>query len=342
MTDVIAGERQFAETIGMSSNPSFADTSGRPVREARFRLTSDNPFSVIYQSPESVVAGPVRGEPLHNGEVLTLARACAALGAGHINLCIASVTGRDGTLGLIHGLKGIPGITKVSLTTMGCDLAGHAGDLVDAGLDELRINLDTLRVGRYAKITGTGLLEGALQSFREALASPLPVVRINMVVMRGVNADELDDYAEMILESRARVCFYELVPYSWAGWMKDAVFDSDTILADIRTRTSMVECKDREDAEVVWYRHPDHPGLFGIVPNLSERRCSGCDRIRFTEDGRVQACRYSVPDDRLVVSMRAGGSDADIEKAAREALADKPRERPGIAGLQEIALACRS
>ncbi len=316
---------------------AWRDNQGRAVKEARFRLATDNPFRMIYRAPESLTAGAADSTALQNGEIVNLARVLVSLGVEHVHLTAATTSNYAGLPGLIHGIKANAGAQTVSLTTMGTDLAATVSDLHAAGLDSIHLSLDTLRHGRYMKITGTQLLDQACSGYEAAKKAGYESVKINTVVMKGVNADELDDFVAMVEETHDQVRFIELMPFTNVGWMQGAVFPWSLMVENVRCRYPLVEIPDRQTLDLKEYRIPDRTGTVGFVPALSETFCNQCDRIRFTADGRVQSCQFAEPDSRIREALRRGVGDAELAEVVKAVMNAKPAHRPELEQLRQIA-----
>jgi cyclic pyranopterin phosphate synthase len=322
------GTEHLAETL-------TTDAYGRHVKEVRFRLGGPNPFKLIYRAPEEVATVGAGQEPLTAEQILVLTRMFVELGADHFLIACPVISGSIDVPQLVGRMKALSGVKKVTLTTMGTDLAPAIESLKAAGLDEIHVNLDTLRTGRYTKVTGTSLLPQALQGLDCAFSSGIPV-KINMVVMNGVNADELGEFHALAKEHDSEVRFIELVPFSQDSWKSDATVKWSDTKADLESLVPLVPLPAEDHGELMKFHTPGEPGIVTFVRSLSESFCSTCDRVRVKADGRIQSCQFSKPDARVRDALIAGKPESDITLLLRETLAEKPQCRPELLHLQEM------
>ena len=323
--------------IDSTENGPISDSFGRRIRQVRFRLNLDNSFKLIYRAAESIVAGEATGETLQKSEVVKLTKTFVALGVDHVHLSVSSLVGDVSLPELVSELKAEAGAKHVSLTTLDMRLAPVINDLAEAGLDEIHLSIDSLRPGRSLKITGRDQSLDSKLGFEAALASTIPTVVVNTVVMKGVNADEVIDFVALVEHTRAQIRFIELVPFAHSKWMEDAKFSADQIKADLASSVPMVQVPSELPSDVEVFRIPDKTGTIGIVATMSQSFCSNCDRVRFTSDGRLQSCQYSVADPTLRDELRSGATVEELTASAARLIAAKPKQRPEYHDLQLLA-----
>ena len=267
------------------------DTFGRTIDYIRLSVTDKCNLRCIYCVPGGVSRCSLRERGgLEFEKIISFLRVARKYGLKKVRITGGEPLLRKDIVRLVREIKRT-GVEDLSLTTNGQLLSGMAMELKKAGLDRVNISLDSLRSGRYREITGGGSLASALQAITEAerVFWPAPV-KINMVSIKGVNGDEIPDFARMTLERSFHVRFIELMPVGGcnfdslriiSGEAKKAVSSVGRLLPLGRTGSS-----DN-------YRLSDAKGVIGFISPMSEHFCDSCNRLRITSAGKIRPCLFS-------------------------------------------------
>lgn len=255
-----------------------------------------------------------RSDILSYEEIERVARVCVErYGFGSIRLTGGEPTVRAHLPVLVGRLAALG--VDLSMTTNGATLAASAGDLRRAGLGRVNISLDSLRSDRFAKITGRDALDKVLAGIDAALAAGFAPVKINCVVVRGVNHDEVLDLAELGRNKGIEIRFIEWMPLDGDGqWSQSQVVPAGEILAEVGRRWPLVAVA-RGAAPAERFAYADGRGHVGIIGSVTEPFCGSCDRVRLTAEGQLRNCLFAVREADLRQVLRGGGSDDDLAMA---------------------------
>ena len=309
------------------------DAQGRTIAYLRISLTDRCNLRCSYCSPAE---HEVPSHLLTRAEVARLAAVFGGLGVRRVRLTGGEPTLRGDLLGIVEDLRGAPGIEEVALTTNGQRLAALAAPLAAAGLGALNVSLDTLDAGRLLRISGPGArLDEILAGLDAAAGAGFPHLKVNAVVMGGVNEDELGALVRHAWERGASPRFIELMPFG--DGVPVPVARMKRLLADQGIR--LVPDGKRGWGPAHYMREEGGSRHVGFIGALTENFCDACNRARVAADGGFQACLGG--DDRFNLRdrMRAGATDADLAAVVREALGQKaPRHHMDDAGSRLVLL----
>jgi cyclic pyranopterin phosphate synthase len=305
---------------------NLRDTHGRVIDYLRVSVTDRCDLRCVYCTP-----GPRRrpaAEPLSDDEILRVVRAAARLGVRRVRLTGGEPTLRRGLTRLVADIAGVDSVEEVSLTTNGQRLARMAGELAEAGLRRVNVSLDSLRPERYRQITRGGDLGRVLDGLAAAEAAGLSPIKLNAVVVRGVNDDELLDLARTSVEHPWHMRFIELMPVgNRRDWGAGFPGPDNRFMpvAEMRHRLAGMTLEPvgspAGGGPARSFRLPGAPGTLGFIAPLSERFCRSCNRLRLTSDGRLRPCLLAGAD----LSIRAAlDSGAELEPLLLQAVAAKP------------------
>jgi GTP 3',8-cyclase len=291
------------------------DSLGRDISYLRLSVTDKCNCRCVYCMPAEGVAHHMHGEVLSFEEMREIVEAATELGVRKVRITGGEPLVRRGILDLVRMIAEVPGVEDLAMTTNATLLAPVAGELRRAGLNRLNISLDTLKPERYGHITRIGELSQALAGIEAARAEGFQDLKINCVLMGGVNDDEICDFVRLAKENPYEVRFIELMPMGeCADWPSERFISGDAVLAAVpeleRLGASGV-------AEL--YAGPGYLGLVGLIRAVSHRFCSGCDRIRVTADGRLKPCLHSEAE----VALR-GLHGGELVEALRAGISAKP------------------
>jgi cyclic pyranopterin phosphate synthase len=300
----------------------LVDGYGRVHRDLRISVTDRCNFRCTYCMPEEGMQWLPRDQVLSFEEIERIARVCVErFGIDSIRLTGGEPTVRAHLPVLVGKLAALG--ADVALTTNGATLRTLAGDLVAAGLRRVNISLDTLRRERFVDLTRRDALDNVLDGIEAAKEAGLDPVKVNAVVMRGVNDDEVLDLATFGRDRGVVVRFIEWMPLDAdERWQSDAVVSQDEILHTIDA-VYPVEAirRGHEPAERFAYR--DGVGEVGVIPSVTRPFCGSCDRIRLTADGQLRSCLFAVDEIDLRALLRGGAPDDEVGAAVQRCVAAK-------------------
>lgn len=304
------------------------DAYDRPIQYLRVSVTDRCNLRCVYCMPEEGVAKLSRQDVLRNEEIVRIVRIAVETGFAHIRLTGGEPLVRKGIVDLVAELARIPGLDDLSMTTNGILLRQYAAPLARAGLRRINISLDTLRPERFRQITRWGNLEDVLAGREAALAAGLRPVKINMVVIQGLNDDEVVDMARMTLQPDWHIRFIEVMPVG-AGvyWSGDGVVSSMEIRARIEEALGPLTPIPAEAGigPARYYRLPGAAGTVGFISAITEHFCRFCNRLRLTSDGRLLPCLLSNATIDLRTPLRHGATDEELRALFMQAVIAKPR-----------------
>ncbi|MEW6723901.1 MAG: GTP 3',8-cyclase MoaA [Bacillota bacterium] len=303
------------------------DGRGREINYLRISATDLCNLRCRYCMPADGVKKKRHEEILSYEELLRIAGAAVGLGVRLIRLTGGEPLVRPGLVGFVRALAGLPGIEDLSLTTNGVLLGPLADELKQAGLKRVNISLDTLKPERYAELTGCDLWSAAWTGVEAALAADLRPVKLNAVIIRGVNDDDIADLAGLTRQYPLDVRFIELMPIGLGQvYGQDGLITSDEMLERLRDAlgASLAPTTSDGAGPAAYYRLPDARGRIGFIAPMSHSFCETCNRVRLTAEGRIYPCLASEVAYDLGQLVRAGADDERLQAALTEATAAKP------------------
>lgn len=303
---------------------TLVDTHGRKINYLRLSVTDRCNLRCRYCMPADDMVKVSRDDILSYEELLQIARAAVTIGVEKIRVTGGEPLMRRGIIDFLRQLATIPGLQRLVLTTNGMFLPEMSVPLRNAGVESLNISLDSLRPKTFAAITRGGDLGQVLEGIAAAESAGFRSIKINVVVMRGVNDDELEEFAALTLDRPCRVRFIEYMPtLAEPGW-KGSVMPGAEILARLSQRFTMTgEAPESLAGPARYHRIAGAAGLVGVITPVSCHFCSNCNRIRVTSRGIAKSCLF----DRGTVNLRpllAAGNDAAIRESLYRTVAEKP------------------
>ena len=300
----------------------LVDTYGRVHTDLRISVTDRCNFRCVYCMPEEGVPFLPRQEILTFEEIARVARVAHDLGVRSVRFTGGEPLLRHHVADLV-AMVAEAGFDDLALTTNGTSLATLAPDLAGAGLRRVNISCDSLRPERFAAIRRRGDLAMVLAAMDAAEAAGLAPVKVNVVVMAGVNDDEVVDFAAFARDTGRLVRFIEFMPLDAAGrWQRDQVVSAADILGAIGARWPLEAVPPAPDdpapAEV--FRFADGAGSIGVVASVTRPFCGTCNRLRLTADGSVRNCLFSDDERSVRDVLRSGGSDDEVAAVLRQAV----------------------
>ena len=301
------------------------DRFGRNIDYLRISLTDRCNLRCVYCMPEAGVETREHDEILSFEEIVRVAEVAARCGIKHLRFTGGEPLVRRGAVDFCRMLSEIPGVEELCVTTNGSLLKEFARPLRDAGVTHLNISLDTLNEERFRAITRLGTLQDTLDGIEAAERASFAKIKLNCVLLGGVNDDEIADFVDLTREHPWQVRFIERMPM---GCGKD--FGTYLPSQAVLDRCPELEAVSH-DGVAARYRLPDAKGTVGLIAPMSHAFCADCTRIRITADGKLKPCLHSDAE----LALR-GLSGAELEAAIRQGILMKPaRHRMDETGVTE-------
>ena len=265
------------------------DAYGRRIDYLRLSVTDLCNYRCIYCMPDSGVAKKEHAGILSVEECVDVAAQAVRCGVRKVRVTGGEPLVRRGILDICRGIAAIGGVEELCLTTNGSLLREFARPLQEAGVDRLNVSLDTLRAERFASLTRRGSLTDVLEGVDAALRAGFDRLKFNVVLMGGVNDDEIPDFVALTRERPVEVRFIELMPVGeCADWDRSRFIGAQRVL-EFCPELMPLEA----DGVAARYRIPGYAGTVGLIRPLSHKFCADCNRIRVTADGRLKPCLHS-------------------------------------------------
>jgi cyclic pyranopterin phosphate synthase len=305
----------------------LADRYGRVATDLRVSLTDRCNLRCAYCMPEEGLAWLPRQDILTDDEVVRLVR----IGVERLGIREVRFTGgepllRRGLVGIVAACAALTPRPELSLTTNAAGLAKVAGALAAAGLDRVNGSLDTIHPDRFEAITRRRRLDDVLAGLAAARAAGLGPVKINAVLMRGINDDEAPELLAWALEHDYELRFIEQMPLdAQHGWRRDQMVTAAEVLASLQPFFDLTPLGDveRGSAPAETWLVNGGPRRVGIIASVTRPFCGSCDRTRLTAEGQVRNCLFAREESDLRQAMRAGADDGELARRWRVAMAGK-------------------
>ncbi len=292
------------------------DTFDRPLKDLRISVTDRCNFRCFYCMPHDDYAWTPRAEILRYEEVERLARIFVGLGVRRIRLTGGEPLVRQDLARLVGMLARIEGLIDLSLTTNGALLTSEkARELKEAGLQRVNVSLDSLKPERFRQMTRRGDLAATLAGIEAAKEARLEPVKINAVIVRGVNDDEIEDLFGFCRDRGLRLRFIEYMDVGGArGWSLERTMTQREILDRLSTRVRFEDQGHREEGRspAREFALDEDEGAFGVIASVSHPFCGKCSRVRLTADGQLVRCLFAHEGIDLRRRLREGASDEDL------------------------------
>jgi GTP 3',8-cyclase len=305
------------------------DRYGRIVRDLRISVTDRCNFRCTYCMPEEGLNWLDRAEVLTFEEIERVARICVErFGVESLRLTGGEPTVRAHLPQLIERLAALRlqdgRKPDIALTTNGATLRNIATELRESGLDRINVSLDSLQRERFLAMTRRDELDNVLAGINEAVATGFDKVKVNTVVERGTNDDEILPLATFGRDLGVEVRFIEFMPLDATNeWERQKVVTQDEIVAVISEVYPLEQIPARGAAPADRWRYLDGRGTVGVIPSVSQPFCGDCDRVRITSDGQFRTCLFATNEFDLRAIMRNGGTDDDMAQVIIDAVATK-------------------
>ena len=315
----------------MSISGGLVDRYGRTATDLRVSLTDRCNLRCTYCMPAEGLAWLPRQDVLTDAEISRLIRvAVELLGVTEVRFTGGEPLVRPGLTGIVAAAAALRPRPRLSLTTNGLGLERMAPALRDAGLDRVNVSLDTLSPERFAQLTRRDRHADVLAGLRGAVAAGLAPVKINTVLMRGVNDDEAPALLRFALEHGYQLRFIEQMPLdAQHGWDRATMVTADEILAALAPFDLRPDPDERGAAPAETWVVPGYadsagaPARVGVIGSVTRPFCGGCDRTRLTADGQVRNCLFATEESDLRAALRGGATDDEVADRWRAATLGK-------------------
>jgi len=323
--------------------PELRDRFGRRIEYLRVSITDRCNFRCVYCMPVEGLPWLPKADILSYEEIAETVRQLAALGLRRVRLTGGEPTIRPQLDRLVRMLRDAAPLDDVALSTNGVRLPELAAPLRAAGLDRVNVSADSLRPERIRRLARRDLGFDPVAAATAAERAGLAPVKLNVVVMRGVNDDEIADFARLTLDRPWHVRFIELMPVGdLRALTAEHVVPSDEVLARVADVAPLEAAAGpaRGNGPAVYHRFADGAGTVGVITPMSHTYCGSCNRVRLTADGRLRTCLFGDHEVDLRGPLRAG---EPLAPHVHRALAEKPLEHAllarrvgGLAALSQV------
>ncbi|HEY6378442.1 MAG TPA: GTP 3',8-cyclase MoaA [Candidatus Dormibacteraeota bacterium] len=305
----------------------LVDAQGRVVDDLRISGTDRCNFRCVYCMPAEGLRWLPRDEVLSFEEITRLAALFVGAGTRTVRLTGGEPLVRRELPVLVAQLRALHADLDLSLTTNGMLLRRDAAALKAAGLSRVNVSLDSLRADRFERLTRRASLAQVLDGIEAAREAGLAPIKVNVVVIRGVNDDEVVDFARMARETGTHVRFIEYMPLDAEGtWGRDSVVAGDELLEAAEAEFPLRSRATEHDPAVRFGFADGAPGELGFINSVSEPFCDRCNRVRITADGQLRTCLFSLTETDLRGPLRGGADDLALAAIIRDAVW---RKEPG-------------
>ncbi|CAM3255450.1 GTP 3',8-cyclase MoaA [Rhodothermus bifroesti] len=327
---------QVPEDFGLTYDPARAATEvltdgfGRRHTYLRISLIEHCNLRCRYCMPEEGLTWTPPEHLLTDEEIIRLARLFVAQGVTKIRLTGGEPLLRKGIEHIVAKLARLPGLKTIAMTTNGLLLAKKLDRLKAAGLTQLNISLDTLRPDRFEILTRRKGLAQVLEAIDLALAHGYRPLKVNCVVLRGFNDDELLDFAAWTKDRPVEVRFIEFMPFDGNGWSAGQLVSAAEMRARIEAHYSLKPLRVDPNGTARLFQIPGHQGWLGFIASMTEPFCEGCNRLRITADGSLKVCLFGQAEVSLRDALRQGATDAELLALISAAIGRKHARHAGM------------
>lgn len=302
------------------------DSWQRQINYLRISVTDLCNLNCVYCSVGSLPRLS-HNDILRYEEIKRIVRIAAGMGITKVRLTGGEPLARPDFVQLVRMIAEIDGIDDIAVTTNGVLLAKYARELKEAGLNRVNVSLDTLKRDRFKQITGGDKLVAVLSGIKAAHRAGLEPVKINTVVMRGKNDDELLDFARKTINDGWHVRFIEFMPFGTCGTDGVETVPTSEIKDRLQALGKLEPFKGPAgNGPARYYRLPGSKGSLGFITPMTEHFCATCNRLRITSDGQLRPCLLGNDEVNLKEALRSGAGDDEIKRLIQQAVSIKREE----------------
>lgn len=306
----------------------LTDNNNRVINYLRLSITDRCNLRCIYCMPDDGIGFMSHDNILRYEEILRIVELSIQKGIHKVRLTGGEPLVRKGFTGFIKRLSRIEGLKEITLTTNGVLLKEFAADIKNSGIHRINISLDSLKRERFSQITGRDLFNQVWEGILEAERVGFDPIKINMVAMRGINDDEIGDFARLTMEKPYHVRFIENMPVGRNnGWRIDrfiSALEIYNLIQKIGPLTPILK-RDPLDGPAQRFVLDGARGEIGLIGALSNHFCDICNRLRLTADGHLRGCLFSDHEIDIKTALREGKGDDEILSLLEKAIKEKPK-----------------
>lgn len=304
----------------------MVDNHGRSINYLRISITDRCNLRCRYCMPYTGVEKLGHFSILTLEEIARLVRIAAQVGIRKVRLTGGEPLVRNNVSQLVQYIREIPEIDDISLTTNGILFSSMAEKLQAAGLDRVNFSLDTMVAEKFTYITRCGHLKPVMDGINKALSLGLKPVKINTVLIRGFNDNEIMDFADLAYKNPLHVRFIEFMPIGdLQFWTRDNIITSRETKNIITRRYKLVDAKKiKGGGPARYYNLEGGQGSIGFISPMSNHFCAECNRIRLTAEGKIRGCLYDKTETDLREAMLNGASDEELRQMLQHTINTKP------------------
>ncbi|MBI5376418.1 MAG: GTP 3',8-cyclase MoaA [Candidatus Schekmanbacteria bacterium] len=305
------------------------DSHGRSINYLRVSVTDRCNLRCIYCMKQGGLEQKEKAEILTFEEIERIVSSAVKLGISKVRLTGGEPLVRKGFISFVEKISKIPGIKDLSLTTNGSLLEDYAERLKSAGIMRVNVSLDSLKPKKYSEITYGGDIEKVFKGIEAARRVGLLPVKINVVVIKELNDDEIADFAMMTMKEDLNIRFIEYMPIGSTDlWNDSRYMPTDKMLEILNSLGTLEKIGSTGHGPAVYYRLKGAKGKIGLISPISNHFCSSCNKLRLTSDGRLRKCLFSDDevDVRTVLRIANGNSEEELEKLLLHAVQSKPEK----------------
>ena len=303
----------------------ICDCFQRPINYLRISVTDRCNLRCIYCMPADGICLMPHSDLLSYEEIYTIVQAAAELGINKVRITGGEPLVRAGLPELIKMLAQIHAIDDISLTTNGTLLGRYAAELKQAGLRRVNVSLDTLEPEKFEFITRRDMLCNVLEGIEVAKSVGLNPVKINVVVMSGINDDEILDFATKTIDDGWHVRFIECMPFNGESSTAPQFVSLSDMMKGLELLGELEPCLPSVgNGPAKYFRFSQATGTIGFITPVSEHFCFRCNRLRLTSDGKLRPCLLAEDEIDLKQPLRGGISSVELKQLIEKAIANKP------------------
>lgn len=306
----------------------LTDRYHRPIDYLRVSITDRCNLRCIYCTPLGGAPELDHQDILSYEEFLRLIQIAVNLGITKVRITGGEPLVRKGVTDFCRRVAGFPGLQSLSLTTNGVLLEELAQDIYHAGIRRINISLDTLQPQKFLSITRRDEFHRVWQGIQAAERVGFKPIKINVVVMRGINDDEVLDLARLTLDRPYHIRFIEFMDINNdSKQLHKHYVSADEILADLHSLAPLEKITSRHtNGPARHFRWPEAAGMIGIISPVSNHFCPACNRIRLTADGKLRNCLFSDQEVDIKSALRQSATDAELSQILTDSINDKPEK----------------
>lgn len=329
--------KRFIKDHPLPFSAFLTDSFGRQHTYLRISLTEKCNLRCQYCMPEEGVPLTPKSDLLSTQEILTLARIFVQEGVDKIRLTGGEPLIRPDVVDIVAQLRKLEGLKSIAITTNGINLARQLPRLKDAGLDVVNISLDTLVPAKFEFIVRRKGFHKVMEGISRAVELGYNPVKVNCVVMRGLNEDELLDFVALTEKQPLEVRFIEYMPFDGNKWNFKKMMSYQEMLDSIRQRWPELEKLPTETSSTSKiYRVPNFMGQIGFITSMSEHFCGSCNRLRITADGNLKVCLFGNAEVSLRDLLRSESSEEELIQTIGAAVGRKKKQHAGMFNISQM------